>query len=105
GLAGSMLAGLDKLSAIALALVFVVLFALGRLKLSYALRAAAVAATAGVPLLTITWHRLRHGASPTEVLLVASTTCLPAALYFRAWYRGSLTARALVSVALLPALA
>jgi hypothetical protein len=105
GVVSTLLAGLDQLSSIALLLVFVSLFALGRLRISYALRASAVAALSGVPLLILTWYRLRQGAPPNELLLVASTTLLPAALFFRAWYRGSLTARALVGLSLIPAVA
>lgn len=105
GIAGSVLSGLEHLSAITLALVFAALFALGRLKLNYTRRAAAIAALSGVPLSIVTWSRLRHGVPATELLLIASTTCLPATLHFRAWYRASLAARALVAAALLPAVA
>jgi hypothetical protein len=104
GIVAAFAAGFDNLAAFTLASVFMGLFALARLRLGYSLRAAAVSSLAGLTLIAVSWYRLALGAPSTDLLLTTSTTLLPAALFFRSWYRGSLTARALVGAALVPAL-
>jgi hypothetical protein len=104
GLLASFSAGIESFAIVVLAVSFVALFALGRLKLAYSIRATAMSGLAALSLAAVSWYRQAHGAPPTELLLTGGTTLLPAALFFRAWYRASMLARALVGATLVPAL-
>ncbi len=102
GLIGVLVAGLHTAAAIALALLFVATFSIGRLRLAYATRAGALAILTGSALLAVTWWRQLGGSSKTDLLLAFGTVALASSLYVRSWYRGSIAARALVGVSLVP---
>jgi len=102
GLIGVLVAGLHTLAAIALAVLFVTLFGVGRLKLAYTTRAAAIAALSGVALAVVTWTRHAAGGTTSDLLLAIGTPLLAGSLYVRSWYRGSIAARALVGLSLVP---
>ncbi|MFT3923038.1 MAG: hypothetical protein QM778_10920 [Myxococcales bacterium] len=102
GLIGVLVAGLHTVAAIALALLFMALFGVGRLKLAYTTRATAVAALSGVALVVIAWTRHAGGGSASDLLLAIGTPLLAGSLYVRSWYRGSIAARTLVGLSLVP---
>lgn len=105
GIVATLLTGLST-SASWIALVALTgLLALVRFELPYATRALLVALTGGGTLALIAVWGSVLGARFDRALIAGAATLLPAALYFRAWYRGSEGARVLVASALVLALA
>lgn len=102
GLVGVLVAGLHTIAALALALLFMTLFGIGRLKLAYTTRAVAVAVLSGCALVAVAWWRHAGGGSPTDLLLALGTVTLAGSLYVRSWYRGSIASRAMVGASLVP---
>ena len=72
---------------------------LGFVPLPYAARASALAAVAGSGLAVVTWHAFAAQALDLDALVLRiGVLSLAMALFFRAWHRGSLLARALVAL-------
>jgi hypothetical protein len=80
------------------------LLLLARFELPYTTRALLVAVTGGGTLAIVSFWSITLGGNFEGPLLAAAVTMLPAALLFRAWYRGSEAARVLVGVSLVLAL-
>ncbi len=102
GLASLLIAGFQSMTAIALAVLYVVLACLGRVQFPYAQRATWLAMLSGLPLAGAMWWRYASGAGLPDLLLAAGVPALSCSLYLRSWYRNSMIARALVAVSLVP---
>jgi hypothetical protein len=84
--------------------VFVLLIVLSRLNVSYLTRASVAGSLSGAALVVASFWRVALGGRLEGPFLSAGVTLLSAALFFRAWYRGSNLSRVLVGSALLLAL-
>jgi hypothetical protein len=100
GAAATVFAGASTGPALVFGPLFLVLIALARIEMSYAARAMTVAVVAGAGLGAASLWRVALGTGIEGPVLTVGTTLLPAALFLRAWFRASNTARGLVAVTL-----
>jgi hypothetical protein len=105
GLVGTLLVGYKSPLGLACAAICIAIVVLGRLRMEYTTRAAAVALLSGTALTATVLGRLSLGASPDDPMLAAACALLPGALLFRAWYRAAQAARVMVSASLVFAIA
>ena len=105
GIAAALVSGLSRTATWVALVALTGLLALARFELPYATRAVLVALTGGGTLTLVSVWCLTLGERFDRALLAGAATLLPAALLFRAWYRASEVARALVGGSLLLALA
>lgn len=100
GIAAALLSGAGRSATWVGLTALTSLLLLGRFELSYATRALLVAVAGGGSLAIVSAWRMTLGGGVDGPLLAATVTLLSAALLFRAWYRASNAARALVTGAL-----
>jgi hypothetical protein len=84
--------------------VFLLVIVMSRLNLSYVTRAIVTGSVSGAALFIASFWRVALGGRLEGPFLSAAVTLLSAALFFRAWYRGSTLARVLVAGSLVLAL-
>jgi hypothetical protein len=84
--------------------VFLLVMVMSRLNVSYVTRAIVAGSFSGAALFVASFWRVALGGRLEGPFLSAAVTLLSAALFFRAWYRGSTLARVLVGGSLVLAL-
>jgi hypothetical protein len=99
GVAANLAVGLGTLASLFCAVGLLGMLALQRLELSYVSKAATVAAVSSAAMVVSTVGRQTLHINRDDATLAALVVLLSAALWFRAWYRGSKAARALVGTA------